>query len=86
MNIQNVTHDSTEDARTALKLYEKYLEMAKPGMDHVRQCIKDMYDRGRKLQWKIEEPDIPLEPPTDGSNMIGDGEELMEPPMVEHPV
>ena len=55
-----MTHDSVEDARTALQLYLKYQEMSKEGMDKVRKTIKEMYDYGRKNQWKI--PDVEEEP------------------------
>lgn len=50
-----MTHDSVEDARTALQLYLKYQEMSKNGMDKVRKVIKEMYEFGRKNQWKISE-------------------------------
>lgn len=54
INIQSVTHDSIEDARTALKLYHKHQEMAKDGgMENVREKLREMYEKGRKLQWKI---------------------------------
>ncbi|XP_060593443.1 PAN2-PAN3 deadenylation complex catalytic subunit PAN2-like [Ruditapes philippinarum] len=55
INIQSITHDSVEDARTALQLYLKYQEMSKEGMDKVRKVIKEMYEFGRKNQWKISE-------------------------------
>ncbi|KAH3783339.1 hypothetical protein DPMN_161276, partial [Dreissena polymorpha] len=53
LTIQSVTHDSVEDARTALQLYMKYQELSKEGMDQVRRVIREMYDFGRKNQWKI---------------------------------
>ncbi len=52
-----MTHDSTEDARTAIKLYNKHQEMSKLGMDNVRKQLKDMYSKGRELQWKIPNED-----------------------------
>ncbi|XP_064614568.1 LOW QUALITY PROTEIN: PAN2-PAN3 deadenylation complex catalytic subunit PAN2-like [Liolophura sinensis] len=55
LKIQSFTHDSVEDARTALQLYEKYQEMSQEGMDTVRARIKEMYEFGRKVQWKIPE-------------------------------
>ena len=48
-----MTHDSIEDARTALKLYHKYQEMTKDSMDTFRKSMIDLYDKGRTLQWKI---------------------------------
>ena len=56
LNIQSATHDSVEDAITAVQLYHKYQEMSKEGMDNVRAKIKEMYEEGRKIQWKI--PDV----------------------------
>lgn len=50
-----MTHDSIEDARTALKLYKKYAELSQQGGDHIRKALKDMYERGRQLNWKIPE-------------------------------
>lgn len=58
-----MTHDSVEDARTALQLYLKYQEMSKEGMDKVRKVVKEMYEFGRKNQWKISD----LEETTDDS-------------------
>ncbi|KAL3831819.1 hypothetical protein ACJMK2_023521 [Sinanodonta woodiana] len=55
LNIQLATHDSVEDARTALHLYFKYQEISKEGMDKVRTTINEMYEFGRKNQWKISE-------------------------------
>ena len=54
INIQSTSHDSIEDARTALKLYRKYKSMASEGIDP-QAAIKEMYDKGRALQWKIPE-------------------------------
>ncbi|XP_062586569.1 PAN2-PAN3 deadenylation complex catalytic subunit PAN2-like [Saccostrea cucullata] len=54
--IQSSTHDSVEDANTALQLYDKYQEVASEGSDKIRAVIKEMYDVGRKDQWKI--PDV----------------------------
>ena len=56
INIQSTSHDSIEDARTALKLYRKYKSMASEGVDP-QAAIKEMYDKGRALQWKIPEDD-----------------------------
>lgn len=63
-NIQSSTHDSVEDANTALQLYDKYQEIAAEGSDKIRAAIKEMYEVGRKDQWKI--PDVEeLENPLD---------------------
>ncbi|XP_033111118.1 PAN2-PAN3 deadenylation complex catalytic subunit PAN2-like [Anneissia japonica] len=59
LNIQSETHDSIEDARTALLLYQKYLEGSDNGNDKVswKATLKELYEQGRKLNWKIPEPD-----------------------------
>ena len=54
-NIQSTSHDSIEDARTALKLYSRYLELKAEGMEHVRLTIKGLYEAGRRLGWKIRD-------------------------------
>ncbi|XP_048246742.1 PAN2-PAN3 deadenylation complex catalytic subunit Pan2-like isoform X1 [Haliotis rufescens] len=56
INIQSFTHDSVEDAITALKLQQKYKELQDEGEDKVQGTIKEMYEFGRKCQWKI--PDV----------------------------
>ncbi|XP_064647285.1 PAN2-PAN3 deadenylation complex catalytic subunit PAN2-like isoform X2 [Lineus longissimus] len=53
MNIQGVTHDSIEDARTALKLYQKHKALMAEGAEKWRDALNDLYEQGRKLQWKI---------------------------------
>ncbi|XP_074658834.1 PAN2-PAN3 deadenylation complex catalytic subunit PAN2-like [Tubulanus polymorphus] len=59
-NIQSVTHDSIEDARTALKLYAKYQEEKAKGPHFIADMLKDLYECGRKLSWKV--PDGSEEP------------------------
>uniref|UniRef100_A0A3P9AQ93 USP domain-containing protein n=1 Tax=Esox lucius TaxID=8010 RepID=A0A3P9AQ93_ESOLU len=59
LNIQGETHDSIEDARTALALYRKYLELCcGGGNDEVRKVLKGLYEKGRKLDWKVPDCDI----------------------------
>ncbi|XP_059812328.1 PAN2-PAN3 deadenylation complex catalytic subunit PAN2 isoform X2 [Hypanus sabinus] len=57
LKIQGETHDSIEDARTALQLYRKYLELTKHGMDvdEFRKILKGLYEKGRKMDWKVPE-------------------------------
>ena len=58
LNIQGETHDSIEDARTALQLYRKYLELSRGGgTDEVRKALKGLYEKGRKMDWKVPEAD-----------------------------
>uniref|UniRef100_A0A673XRI1 PAN2-PAN3 deadenylation complex catalytic subunit PAN2 n=1 Tax=Salmo trutta TaxID=8032 RepID=A0A673XRI1_SALTR len=58
LNIQGETHDSIEDARTALALYRKYLELSRGGGNYeVRKVLKGLYEKGRKLDWKVPDCD-----------------------------
>lgn len=51
LNIQSETHDSVEDAKTALALYRKYKELEKLGMTHAE--IENLYQAGKDCGWKI---------------------------------
>lgn len=51
IKIQSVTHDSIEDARTALALYQKYCELKASG-DLVME-LQNLYEAGKKAQWKV---------------------------------
>nr|CAD7266248.1 unnamed protein product [Timema shepardi] len=51
LKIQSVTHDSIEDARTALQLYQRYLRMVKE--DNVQETLVKLYEAGKKLKWKV---------------------------------
>ena len=53
LTIQSETHDSTEDANTALQLYRKYEQFSAKG--EFRRVLKQLYDDGRKSGWKVEE-------------------------------
>ena len=46
-DIQKDTHDSIEDARTAVRLYEKYLEMRKDGEEAFREKLLEIYKFGK---------------------------------------
>jgi hypothetical protein len=49
-SVQVVTHDSIEDARTALLLYQKYLELKQAGT--LQETLKDIYDKGNSMGFR----------------------------------
>uniref|UniRef100_A0A1B6CJM8 PAN2-PAN3 deadenylation complex catalytic subunit PAN2 n=1 Tax=Clastoptera arizonana TaxID=38151 RepID=A0A1B6CJM8_9HEMI len=49
--IQSHTHDSIEDAKAALQLYQLYQEME--AENRVRHSLEEMYKVGMNLQWKV---------------------------------
>jgi PAB-dependent poly(A)-specific ribonuclease subunit 2 len=51
LDIQSETHDSIEDARTAMLLYEKYKEYEKEG--RVNVIIQQLYACGRSCNWEV---------------------------------
>lgn len=55
VDIQQTTHDSIEDSRTALQLYRKYQELVKEGK--FENVLQEIYAVGRKRQWKVYEGD-----------------------------
>ncbi|KAB5583054.1 ubiquitin carboxyl-terminal hydrolase-domain-containing protein [Coniochaeta sp. 2T2.1] len=54
-DIQMETHDSIEDARTALKLYRRYLEFEDAGV--FEQILSEIYRVGRDLNFKAPRKD-----------------------------
>lgn len=52
-NIQGETHDSIEDARTALRLWRKWEEVRREGK--VELVLNALYEYGRKTGWKLQQ-------------------------------
>ncbi|KYF46195.1 exonuclease, partial [Toxoplasma gondii ARI] len=55
LRIQQTTHDSVEDARSALLLYRRYNELRRNGT--LEQCIQHLYRIGYSTKWSV--PDSP---------------------------
>lgn len=53
LKIQSITHDSVEDARTALRLYRRYQELKAKGDDLFNESLQELYSVGRRLQWMV---------------------------------
>ena len=53
-NRMHDTHDSIEDARTALALYDKYKQLKAEGL--FEKTLQQLYDIGRDTQWEV--PDL----------------------------
>ncbi|XP_071446379.1 PAN2-PAN3 deadenylation complex catalytic subunit PAN2 [Hetaerina americana] len=51
VKIQSVTHDSIEDARAALQLYQEHSRLQEEGK--VTAALKVLYEVGKKLQWRV---------------------------------
>jgi PAB-dependent poly(A)-specific ribonuclease subunit 2 len=70
MDIQMETHDSIEDARTALLLYRKYQDLQHDG--DFTEVLNEIYNVGRSQQWKLGGRDAtsPISPPQDSTSSI----------------
>ena len=74
LKIQGETHDSIEDARTALQLYRKYLELSKNGTEpeSFHKVLKGLYEKGRKMDWKVPEPEGQTSPKSKDRDRTGE--------------
>ncbi|KAJ3127637.1 poly(A)-specific ribonuclease [Physocladia obscura] len=57
-DIQQETHDSIEDARTALLLYKKYLALKDAGT--FKSVLDEVYEEGRRVNFKPVPPPTPV--------------------------
>lgn len=64
-NIQSKTHDSVEDAHTALRLWRKYEEFYDAGI--VEEMLDEIYREGRKYGFRAPEAGAKAESSTSGS-------------------
>ena len=55
IKIQAGTHDSAEDAYTALKLYNKYRELLRAGDYVIEEELEILYETGRQYNWQVPE-------------------------------
>lgn len=54
IKIQSESHDSTEDAYTALKLFLKYQDIIdSSGEEYFDRELEILYDTGRQLNWQV---------------------------------
>ena len=53
LKIQSETHDSVEDARTALALYRRYQQLQSQGGQALNDAMQQMYEAGRQAGWKV---------------------------------
>ncbi len=70
-DIQLETHDSIEDARTALKLYRKFLEFEDAGI--LETMLQDIYRTGREINFKPQRKDDQVVQRTDTPPIPIDG-------------
>lgn len=55
ITIQSSTHDSTEDAYTALRLYQRYKELMQKGEQEFHGTLNRLYETGRSSAWQVED-------------------------------
>ena len=58
LDIQDDTHDSIEDARSALLVYNRYVELTQDPDPHaLARAIDHVYETGHQLKWKTRSMD-----------------------------
>ncbi|KAJ3043872.1 poly(A)-specific ribonuclease [Rhizophlyctis rosea] len=75
-DIQKDTHDSIEDARTALRLHQKYVELQKEG--RFAEVLEEVYEEGRMSGFRP--PVNPTVAADSGTKMVVAGVNVMELP------
>ncbi|CDW51852.1 RNase T and UCH 1 domain containing protein [Trichuris trichiura] len=53
IRIQSGTHDSDEDARSALMLYEKYTDIMQSPDLQFSHILNELYEHGQQLHWNV---------------------------------
>lgn len=56
IRIQEDTHDSSEDARTALQLYHRYQELESE--NKITESLHRLYETGRNYNWVIPDKGV----------------------------
>ena len=52
LEIQGITHDSIEDAESAMAVFQKYQAMAAGGEEEFRKQLQTLYETGRQMGWQ----------------------------------
>ena len=55
IHIQSNSHDSTEDACTALRLYRRYRDLTDKDDSEFHGTLNRLYETGRSMNWQVED-------------------------------
>ncbi|KAL0947460.1 hypothetical protein HGRIS_013567 [Hohenbuehelia grisea] len=79
-NIQADTHDSIEDARSALRLYKAYHRFEEQGI--FDEKLEEIYREGKQCNWKAPEPTpVPAPSPGPPANVMNMGQQIPQFPL-----